>query len=171
MTTTLPPSFIETVQQRPSVVRVTLALRGAGLMQDIIVMADATHTAKAAADALGCDVAEIAKSIIFRAENGQAVLVITSGKNRVDDKKIAAIIGQKIGKADADFVKEKTGFAIGGVAPIAHLTPSITLLDADLQAFAYVYPAAGHPHTMFKMSPAKLVEMTNAQVADVALVK
>ena len=144
----------DSIRQHPSVLRVEAALKNAGLSSAIIVMDDATHTAQAAADALGCDVAEIAKSIIFRAENGQAVLVITSGKNRVDEKKVATIIGQKIGKADADFVKEKTGFVIGGVAPIAHLTPSITLLDADLQAFAYVYPAAGHPHTMFKLSPA-----------------
>ncbi len=161
----------DSIRQHPSVLRVEAALTNAGMPSAIIVMDDATHTAQAAAGALGCDVAAIAKSIIFRAENGQAVLVITSGKNRVADKKVASIIGQTIGKADADFVKEKTGFVIGGVAPIAHLTPSITLLDADLQAFAYVYPAAGHPNTMFKISPVKLIEISNAQVADVALIK
>ena len=159
------------IRQHPNVLRVEAALKSAGLPSAIIVMDDATHTAQAAADALGCDVAEIAKSIIFRAENGHAVLVITSGKNRVDDKKVAAIIGQKIGKADADFVREKTGFVIGGVAPIAHLTPSIALLDADLQAFTHVYPAAGHPNTMFKIAPLMLVQTANAQVADVALIR
>ena len=161
----------ESIRQHQNVLRVDAALKNAGLTDEIIVMPEAAHTAQAAADALGCDVAEIAKSIIFRAENGQAVLVITSGKNRVNDKIVATIIGQKLGKADADFVKDKTGFVIGGVAPIAHLTPSITLLDADLQAFAHVYPAAGHPNTMFKITPTKLVEIANARVAEIAFIK
>jgi prolyl-tRNA editing enzyme YbaK/EbsC (Cys-tRNA(Pro) deacylase) len=164
-------SFTETIRQHPSVLRVALALKKAGVSAPIIVMPDATHTAQAAADALKCVVAEIAKSIIFRAENGRAVLVITSGKNRVDDQKVASLINQKIGKADADFVRQQTGFVIGGVAPIAHLNPSIVLMDADLMQHANVYPAAGHPNTMFQIAPATLVEIAVAQVAEIALKK
>lgn len=165
-TPTTTPS--ENIRLHTGVLRVESALRSAGLTNAIMVMPAATHTAQAAADALKCGVAEIAKSIIFRAENGEAVLVITSGKNRVDDKKVAAFIKQKIGKADADFVREKTGFVIGGVAPIAHLTPAIVLMDADLMVHATVYPAAGHPNTMFQIAPQILMKIANAQVADIA---
>ena len=160
--------FTSAVLAHDSVQRVAAELKNANLINAIIVMPSATHTAEAAADALGCDVAMIAKSIIFRAENGEAVVVITSGKNRVDTKKVSALIGQKIGKADADFVKEKTGFVIGGVAPVAHLSPSIALLDADLQAYEYIYPAAGHPNTMFKIEPNVLAKIAAATVANIA---
>ena len=105
---------LQTIQSHAAVMRVREALRQAGLTDDITVMPEATHTAQAAADALRCDVAEIAKSIIFRAADGRAVLVITSGSNRVDDKKVAQLIGQPLGKADADFVRAQTGFVIGG---------------------------------------------------------
>lgn len=162
---------IRQIRQHQSVRRVELALQNAGVVEPIIVMPDATHTAQAAANALQCDVAQIAKSIIFRAEGGRAVLVITSGKNRVDDKKITAIIGQKISKADADFVREQSGFVIGGVAPIAHTTPPIVLMDADLMEHTNVYPAAGHPNTMFCITPSKLLEISQATLADVALKK
>ena len=161
----------ETIRRHPSVLRVQQALLDAGLTNPIIVMLGATHSAQAAADALKCDIAEIAKSIIFRAESGVAVLVITSGKNRVDDKKVATAIQQKVGKADAEFVRTQTGFVIGGVAPIAHLTPSIVLMDIDLLDHALVYPAAGHPHTMFQIAPQTLLQISRAQLADIALRK
>jgi prolyl-tRNA editing enzyme YbaK/EbsC (Cys-tRNA(Pro) deacylase) len=160
-------SFAAGVRAHPAVMRVREALAGAGLPDSIIVMPAATHTAQAAAAALGCEVGEIAKSIIFRAESGRAVLVITSGKNRVDEKKVAALLSEKISKADADFVRAATGFVIGGVAPIAHLGASVILLDEDLQQYAAIYPAAGHPNTMFRISPAELVRITGARVGDI----
>lgn len=156
------------IHAHPAVQRVRDALAATGASFTITVMPEATHTAQAAADALGCAVAEIAKSIIFRSADDRAVLVITSGKNRVDDKKVAALIGQALGKADADFVRARTGFVIGGVAPLAHLEAPIVLLDEDLMAFPAVWPAAGHPNTMFRIDPAELVRITGAHVADIA---
>ena len=166
----MPDQAHEIIQSHPSVLRVKRALREAGLPDTIIVMSEATHTAQAAAEALGCAVAEIAKSIIFRAGE-RAVLVITSGKNRVDDKKVAALINEKIGKADADFVREQSGFVIGGVAPIAHQHPPIVLMDAELMHHVHVYPAAGHPNTMFRIAPHDLARIAGARIADIALIK
>ena len=159
------------IQSHAAVMRVREALRQAGLAEDITVMPEATHTAQAAADALGCDVGEIAKSIIFRAGDGRAVLVITSGRNRVDDKRVAQLIGQSIGKADADFVRAQTGFVIGGVAPVAHLFAPVTLMDEDLLRYSSVWPAAGHPNTMFRIAPGDLARVSEAKVAAIALVR
>ena len=158
------------IHAHPSVVRVREALVSHGVPDTIIVMQAATHTAKGAADALGCSIAEIAKSIIFRAGE-RAVLVITSGKNRVDDKKVAALTRLTLSKADADFVRAQTGFVIGGVAPLAHTFAPVILMDEDLLAFERVWPAAGHPNTMFQITPQRLAEITNARVADIKLVK
>lgn len=155
----------------PGVVRVTEALRAMGIEPNIVVMPAATHTAAAAAEALGCHIAEIAKSIIFRASDGRTALVITSGAHRVDAKKVAALLGQPIGKADADFVRANTGFVIGGVAPIGHVCEPITLMDQALLRFERVWPAAGHPNTMFAIHPNDLARITNARVADIAETK
>jgi prolyl-tRNA editing enzyme YbaK/EbsC (Cys-tRNA(Pro) deacylase) len=159
--------FDATTRAHPAVVRVRNALTAAGLADTTIVMREATHTAQAAAEALRCDVGEIAESIIFRAATGRSVLVITSGKNRVDEKKVALLINEKLGKADADFVREATGFVIGGVSPLAHLQPGIILLDEDLLNYAKIFPAAGHPNTMFSIAPNELVRITHAQVAKI----
>jgi prolyl-tRNA editing enzyme YbaK/EbsC (Cys-tRNA(Pro) deacylase) len=132
-------------------------------------MDEATHTAQAAASALGCRLAEIAKSIIFRAGSGRAVLVITSGSNRVDDKKVAALLGEKMHKADAGFVREHSGFVIGGVAPIAHLRAPLVLMDEDLLQHPFIYPAAGHPNTMFRIAPKDLARIAAAPIAAIAL--
>ena len=166
----MPDQAHEIIQSHPAVLCVKRALREAGLPDTIIVMSEATHTAQAAAEALGCAVAEIAKSIIFRAGE-HAVLVITSGKNRVDDKKVAALINEKIGKADADFVREQSGFVIGGVAPIAHRRPPIVLMDEELMHHIHVYPAAGHPNTMFRIAPSDLARIAGARLADISLIK
>jgi prolyl-tRNA editing enzyme YbaK/EbsC (Cys-tRNA(Pro) deacylase) len=126
------------------------------------------RTAAEAAQLLRCDIAQIAKSIIFKnAVTGRSVLVITSGANRVDEKKIAAILGDKLAKADAAFVREQTGFAIGGVPPLAHANPGATLLDVDLLKFDQVFPAGGTPHAMFAIDPNELLRISGAQVADV----
>ena len=158
------------IGKHPGVMRVREALARLGVEDTIVVMPKAAHTAQAAADALGCQIGEIAKSIIFRIGE-RAVLVITSGKNRVDDRKVAELIGQSLGKADADFVRAQTGFVIGGVAPVAHTFAPIVLMDEDLLAYERVWPAAGHPNTMFHISPPQLAAITHARVADVALVK
>ena len=126
------------------------------------------RTAAEAALLLRCDIAQIAKSIIFKsASTGQSVLVITSGANRVDEKKITAILGEKLAKADAAFVREQTGFAIGGVPPLGHASPGAILLDVDLLKFDQVFPAGGTPHAMFVIDPNELLRISGAQVADV----
>lgn len=161
----------QTIHAHAGVGRVRAALAAAGIADTITVMPAATHTAQAAADALQCDVGEIAKSIIFRAHDGRAVLVITSGRNRVDDGKVSALIAQPVGKADAGFVRTQTGYVIGGVPPVAHDRAPITLMDEELLQHPVIWPAAGHPNTMFCISPRDLVRITGARVADIALRK
>lgn len=136
-----------------------------------VMLSDAARTAQQAADALGVSVGQIAKSIIFRRKSDDvAVLVVTSGDRRVDEQRVAALVcsGQgKLGRADAEFVKSRTGFSIGGVAPIAHRQDSVTLIDRDLFRFDEVWAAAGHPNAVFMLSPAQLQAMTGAPVVDV----
>lgn len=128
---------------------------------------DAARTAQQAADALGVALGQIAKSIIFRRKaDDAAVLVVTSGDRRVDEKKVAALVG-RIGRADAEFVRAHTGFAIGGVSPVGHATPPVTLIDRELLRFAEVWAAAGHPHGVFPLAPADLERLTGAPLADV----
>jgi prolyl-tRNA editing enzyme YbaK/EbsC (Cys-tRNA(Pro) deacylase)/predicted Fe-S protein YdhL (DUF1289 family) len=127
----------------------------------------AARTAQQAADALGVAVGQIAKSIIFkRVEDDAAVLVVTSGDRRVDEAKVAALVGP-LARANAAFVKERTGFSIGGVSPVAHAMPGVTLIDRELFRFEQVWAAAGHPHGVFQLQPQDLVALTGAPVADV----
>lgn len=129
---------------------------------------DACRTAQQAADALGIALGQIAKSIIFRRKSDDAaVLVVTSGDRRVDEKKVDALVGPT-GRADAQFVKSKTGFSIGGVAPLAHSTPPVVLIDRELFRFDQVWAAAGHPYAVFQLRPQDLEALTGAPVADVA---
>ena len=128
------------------------------------------RTSQEAADALGVTVGQIAKSVIFRRNLDEvAVLVVTSGDKRVDEKRVAAHTGT-LGRADADFVKSRTGFSIGGVSPLAHATPCVTLIDRELFRFNEIWAAAGHPNGVFKLSPDQLVQLTGAPVADVVQV-
>ena len=125
------------------------------------------RTAQEAADALGIALGQIAKSIIFRRKSDDApVLVITSGDRRVDEKKVDALVG-KTGRADADFVKARTGFSIGGVSPVGHAQPPVTLIDRELFRFDEIWAAAGHPHAVFKLRPQDLERLAGAPVADV----
>ncbi len=150
--------------------RVAGALAAAGHPHAPILLDGAARTAQQAADALGVGVGQIAKSIVFRRQSDDAaVLVITSGDRRVDEKKVEALVG-KIGRADADFVKARTGFTIGGVSPVAHATPPVTLIDRDLYRFGEIWAAAGHPHGVFKLAPGDLERLTHAPVADVVQV-
>ncbi|HXT07974.1 MAG TPA: YbaK/EbsC family protein [Roseiarcus sp.] len=149
----------------PSALRVQAAL---GEKFEVLEFDAGTRTAADAAAAIGCMVAEIAKSLLFRAkESGRPVLVVASGVNRVDEKKVAAVIGEKIARADADFVREQTGFAIGGVPPVGHAVAPLTLIDEDLLTFATIWAAAGTPNAVFKLTPAQLVELTGGRVAGV----
>lgn len=128
-----------------------------------------TKTSADAAAAIGCTVAQIAKSVIFRArESGRVVLVVASGINRVDERKVAALIGEKVKPADADFVREATGFVIGGVPPVGHATPAVTLLDLDLQRHGTIWAAGGTPNAVFELTWDLLVEITGGAPADVA---
>lgn len=148
--------------------RVARVLQDKGHAHMPVMLDDAARTAQQAADALGIAVGQIAKSIIFRRQSDDAaVLVITSGDRRVDERKVDAIVG-KTGRADADFVKAKTGFAIGGVSPIAHATAPVTLIDRELFRFEAIWAAAGHPHGVFQLRPQDLESLTGAPVADVA---
>lgn len=152
--------------------RVAQVLQDKGHPHAPVMLDDAARTAQQAADALGIVVGQIAKSIIFRRKSDDAaVLVITSGDKRVDEKKVQALVcatGEKLGRADADFVKAKTGFSIGGVSPVAHAEKPVTLIDRELFRFDEIWAAAGHPHGVFKLRPADLEHLTGAPVADVA---
>jgi len=149
----------------PSALRVQAAL-GEGFR--VLEFSASTRTAAEAAEAVGCTVGQIAKSILFRAESGRPVLVVACGTNRVDEKKVAALLGEKIGRADAEFVREATGYAIGGVPPVAHATPPAVLLDRDLEQFDEIWAAAGTPNAVFRLTPADLARLTGASFADVA---
>jgi prolyl-tRNA editing enzyme YbaK/EbsC (Cys-tRNA(Pro) deacylase) len=152
--------------------RIATLLKAAGHPHAPVMLDDAARTAQQAADALNVQLGQIAKSIIFRRKpDDAAVLVITSGDRRVDEKKVQALVcadGQKLGRADADFVKSKTGFAIGGVSPIGHLHPPVCLIDQELVRFDIIWAAAGHPHAVFQLSLAQLQALTQASLADVA---
>lgn len=132
-----------------------------------VMLTDTARTAQDAADALGVELGQIVKSIIFRrASDNAAVLVMTSGDRRVDETKVAFKVGE-LARADAAFVKEATGFSIGGVSPIAHTKESVELIDTELFRFDEIWAAAGHPHAVFKLTPADLITLTGAPVADV----
>jgi Cys-tRNA(Pro) deacylase len=151
-----------------SVERVRAALRAAGLPAEIREFDASTRTAADAATAIGCQQAQIAKSLVFKgAETGRAILVVASGVNRVDEKKLAAAIGEKTAKADADFVRAKTGFAIGGVAPLGHLGPVTIVIDADLDQYDDIWAAAGAPNAVFRLTPADLLRVTGGRVSEV----
>ena len=147
--------------------RVSRVLQDAGHPHLPRMLDDACRTGQQAADALGILVGQIAKSIIFRRKSDEvAVLVITSGDKRVDEKKVDALVG-KTGRADAEFVKARTGFTIGGVSPVGHVTKPVVLIDRELFRFEEIWAAAGHPHAVFQLRPQDLEKLTGAPVADV----
>lgn len=142
-------------------------LRAAGFSNEVQELAASTRTSAEAAAALGCTVAQIAKSIVFRGGSGRAVLVVASGANRIDEKKVAAALGETIRKADADFVRDRTGFVIGGVPPMGHDTPPLVLIDEDIFAFERIFAAAGTPNSIFALTPDELLRMSGGRRADV----
>lgn len=147
--------------------RVADALAAAGVDAAILEMPGETRTAQQAAEAAGCALDQIVKSIIFRGEaTGHIVLFLTAGGNRVSPARASAVAGQTLGKADADLVRAETGFAIGGVAPVGHIVPVPTFLDPRLLDFATVWAAAGTPRHIFPIAPALLLSVTGARVAE-----
>jgi len=144
-------------------VRRALAARGHGL--EVREFAATTRTAADAAAAIGCAVAQIAKSLLFRAvPSDRPVLVVASGANRVNEAAVAAALGEPIAKADAAFVRARTGFAIGGVAPVGHAETPVTFIDADLLHLPEIWAAAGTPHAVFRLTPDELVRLTGGRV-------
>ena len=146
--------------------RVEAALHEAGLSVEIRETDDSARTAEGAAAAVGCEVDQIAKSIIFRGEeSGHVVLFLTAGGNRVDPARATEIAGQPLGKADADLIRAETGFAIGGVAPVGHLRRIQAFVDPRLLEFDLVWAAAGTPRHVFVIAPADLIRVTGAEKA------
>ena len=153
----------------PAVARVAAALRASGIDSQIVELPGAARTAKLAAEFLGCEVGQIANSLVFRgAESDAAILVMSSGARRVDTGKLAAIVGEPIGKADADFVRAATGFAIGGVAPVGHTGALRAFVERSLAAYQVVWAAAGHPNTVFRLAYRDLVRITGGSEIDAA---
>lgn len=154
------------MRKSKSLKRVEAALEAAGI-DPRVRRTELARTAADAARAVGCEVDQIAKSIIFRGEtSGKAILFLTAGGNRVDGDRAAALAGEPLGKADAALVRAQTGFAIGGVAPVGHLAPIRAFLDPRLAEFQEIWAAAGTPHHVFPIRPADLLRITGAQMAD-----
>lgn len=134
---------------------------------DVRELDASTRTARDAADSIGCSVAQIAKSLIFRERStGDPVLVVASGVNRVDPARVRLATGLDLGRADGNFVKDRTGFAIGGIPPVGHDAPLRTVLDRDLEQYAEIWAAAGTPHAVFRLTPDRLGALTGGQWID-----
>lgn len=152
----------------PTAVRTAQLLRDAGIEAQVVEFEQPTRTSAEAATAIGCSIAEIAKSIVFRGRtSGLAVVVVASGGNRVGEAKVSALVDESLARADADFVRVATGYAIGGVAPIGHSQPVKLLLDQDLRRFATVWAAGGTPYSVFPVTPDQLRRLTGAGWSDV----
>jgi prolyl-tRNA editing enzyme YbaK/EbsC (Cys-tRNA(Pro) deacylase) len=153
---------------KSSAQRVQAALDALGLAVEVREFPASTRTAAEAATGIGCTVGQIAKSLVFRARTtDRAVLVIASGANRVDEKAVAVRLGEPIGRADADFVRARTGYAIGGVPPVGHTETLPTFIDRDLLEFDEIWAAAGTPNAVFRLCPADLLTLTGGEVADI----
>jgi len=151
--------------QNPSVVRVREFLDNAGVKGQIVALSESARTAAEAAEGLGIEVGQVASSIVFKLPSGSALLVITSGRHRVDTHLVAQNLGiEKLHRADADFVKDASGFSIGGVSPLGWISqPEIVLIDQALNDYDIVWAAAGHPHAVYPTSFSELLECTGAQ--------
>lgn len=149
----------------PSAQKVQEALRSLGFQNQVIELQSLTRTSAEAAQAVGCEVEQIAKSILFRGKKtDQVVLVIASGINRVNERRVEEWIAEPLGKADASYVRQKTGFVIGGVPPIGHLEKIVIFIDEDLLKYEEIWAAGGTPHAVFKLTPSELIQMTGGQV-------
>lgn len=152
----------------PSAERVQRALQEKGLSLRVVELPASTRTAVEAARAVGCQVGQIVKSLVFRTtESNQPVLVLASGANRVDEEKLGALLSEPVAKADADFVRERSGFAIGGVPPVGHLDAILTFIDEDLLQYDELWAAAGTPHAVFRLTPNDLTRVTGGGVIQI----
>lgn len=157
-----------TTQIKKNIERVQAALRVRGLELHIKEFSVSTRTAEEAATAIGCSVEQIAKSLIFKGKTSQKpILIIASGPNRVNEKAMKEIMGEKLDKADADFVLAKTGFTIGGIPPLGHKSPITTYIDQDLLKYDEIWAAAGTSNSVFKLTPQSLVEITGGMILSV----
>lgn len=148
--------------------KVQKVLNEFGFELNVMELSDSTRTAQEAANTIGCEVNQIAKSLIFKGKTSQKpILIVASGTNRVNEKAIKAYIGEKLEKADADFVLEHTGFAIGGIPPIGHKNSITTLIDEDLLQYEEIWAAAGTPHAVFKLTPKILAEITKGDIISI----
>ena len=155
---------MEEVLANPSVVRVTALLKELGCAGEVTILSDSARTALDAANALGIEVGQVASSIVFKLPSGNALLVITSGRHRVDTELVAKNLGvEKLHRADADFVKNASGFSIGGVAPLGWASPATILIDEALNDYEVIWAAAGHPHAVFPTTFDELVRCTEAK--------
>jgi len=155
---------VEGVKEKAAVKRVIAALAEHGLTGEVHVLSDSARTAQEAASALGIEVGQIASSLIFKLQDDSPLLVITSGRHRVDTELVAKNLGiEKLGRVDADYVKEKSGFSIGGVAPIGWVSPATILIDQALNDYQVVWAAAGHPHAVYPTTFTELLECTGAK--------
>lgn len=152
----------------PSAQKIQDQLKELGFNYTVIEHAESTRTAQEAADRAGCELGQIVKSLIFKGqESGKPILVLTSGANRVDEKRISGYAGEPIGRADADFVRAATGFAIGGVPPFGHLLIMDTYLDEDFLQYETIWAAAGTPKAIFELKTEDLQKLTNGKVVRV----
>jgi prolyl-tRNA editing enzyme YbaK/EbsC (Cys-tRNA(Pro) deacylase) len=152
----------------PSASKVQQALEKAGFSLQVIELPGSTRTALEAAQAVGCEVGQIVKSLVFKGKrSNKPILVVASGSNRVNENRIEALIGEPLGKADADFVRQQTGFVIGGVPPLGHIQPLETYIDEDLLQYERVWAAAGTPHAIFELNPADLPALTGGTVTNI----
>ena len=155
---------MEGVIEKAAVKRVIAALAEHGLSGEVNVLSDSARTAQEAATALGIEVGQIASSLIFKLPDGSPLLIITSGRHRVDTDLVAKNLGiETLGRVDADYVKEKSGFSIGGVAPIGWVSPATILIDQALNDYEVAWAAAGHPHAVYPTTFAELLECTGAK--------
>ena len=155
----------ESYQLSSSAQRVQEALKVLGLELQVVELQQTTRTSADAARAVGCEVGQIAKSLIFKGQRTQRpILVIASGSNRVNEKRVGELISEPLGKADADFVRQKTGFVIGGVPPVGHAEKLEVFIDEDLLRYSEIWAAAGTPNAVFKLTPSDLVRMTEGRV-------
>lgn len=154
---------------KKSAQKVQDALSEFNIELNVVEFPSSTRTAQDAADSIGCTVNQIAKSLIFKGKNSKKpILIIASGSNKVNEKLIKEYLGEKLEKADADFVLEETGFAIGGIPPVGHKNKIITLIDKDLFKYEEIWAAAGTPNAVFKLTPEALSKITNGEIVTVA---
>ena len=155
---------MEEVLNNPSVIRVTTLLKELGCSGEVTILSDSARTALDAANALGIEVGQVASSIVFKLPSGNPLLVITSGRHRVDTELVAKNLGvEKLHRADADFVKNASGFSIGGVSPVGWVNkPEIILIDQALNDYGVAWAAAGHPHSVYPTSFEELARVTGA---------